>query len=108
MAQQVFVPNAQKTASISITVSPAGVACLGELWIATVAAPTVEIASSGQKAFTSTGAPQNVSFPITMPASGGPFVIKFDIFVGSVDAFGFIGNDTIALISGSIGPITWS
>ena len=108
MAQQVFVPNASKTATVAITVSPSGVACQGELWIAAQSAPNTKIATSGLKAFTSTGSAQNVTFPITMPASGGPFVINFDVYVGGVDAFGFVGNDTIALISATIGPITWS
>ncbi|GAI66946.1 unnamed protein product, partial [marine sediment metagenome] len=82
MLDPVFAPGVSRTAVAPITVSPSGLACQAELFLGPNDA--TKVATSGLKAFTSTGASQSVSLPVTMPTAGGvAYHVYLDIFVNS-------------------------
>lgn len=62
-----FAPGVSKTAKALITVKPAGLNCETELYLVSNG---TKAATSGVKSFISTGAMQDISFSITMPALG--------------------------------------
>ena len=62
-----FAPGDLKTAVAPITVRPAGLDCETELYLVSNGA---KAATAGVKSFISTGAKQDIAFPITMPAPG--------------------------------------
>jgi len=68
-----FIPNSIHTARASITVKPAGLACSAELYLG------AKIATSGMRAFASTGSRQDITLPITMPGIEGSYPVYLDI-----------------------------
>jgi len=62
-----FDPGQVKTAVAPITVKPAGLNCETELYLVS---DSTKVATAGIKSFISTGAKQDISFPLTMPAPG--------------------------------------
>ncbi len=62
-----FAPGELKTAVAPITVKPAGLNCETELYLVS---NSTKVATAGIKSFVSTGARQDISFPLTMPAPG--------------------------------------
>ncbi len=70
-----FAPGQTKTARAPITVKPAGLSCQAELYLG------AKMATSGLKPFTSTGAEQSITFPLTMPSAAGTYPVYLDIFV---------------------------
>ena len=73
-----FSPGQAKTARAPITVKPAGLACSSELYLVSNGA---KVATSGIKAFTSTGTKQDISFLLTMPSTEGTYPVYLDIFI---------------------------
>lgn len=65
MADPILREAAGYTATATFPVSPAGLACDAELWLSKDGVS--KDATSGLRAFASTGAPQAVSLPVTMP-----------------------------------------
>ncbi|MBA7639596.1 hypothetical protein ES703_47255 [subsurface metagenome] len=72
-----FAPGEVKTARAPITVKPSGLSCSAELYLVSNGA---KVTTSGIKPFTSTGARQDISFPITMPTEGR-YPVWLDVFV---------------------------
>lgn len=72
-----FSPGEVKTARAPITVRPAGLSCTAELYLVSNGA---KITTSGIKTFTSSGARQNISFPLTMPGATGTYSVYLDVF----------------------------
>ena len=90
-----FAPSAQKTAVAPITVAPAGLNCEVELFLGPNDATPV--ASSGIRTFLSTGSPQQVSFPITMPASPGTYHVYVDVYAGGQLILAYIGSEDVII-----------
>jgi hypothetical protein len=107
VANLIFIPGSTHTASVSITVVPTGLTMQLEVWLASSPTSTTKIVTSGLRSFTSTGAAQTVTAPVTMPVAGGPYTVNIDVFYGGVEVAGFQGTDTISTLGVSIGPITW-
>jgi hypothetical protein len=106
MEDPIFPPSASKTATCPITVSPAGMACAAELFIGPH--PTTKTATSGRINFTSTGSPQNVNLPISMPVQGGSsYHVYIDVYAGDLLFLSYIATEDVLIPGGSIGPITW-
>jgi hypothetical protein len=106
MADQVFTPNVQKTATVPVTVVPAGLACTIEVFLGVT--DTNPVATSGKLAFTSTGAVQNLACPIRMPATGGTYNTYVNVMYGTAMIVGFVGTDHVIIATGVIGPPVWT
>lgn len=107
MEDPVFLPGVTKTAKAPITISPGGLSCQAELFLAT--SPTAaKAATSGLKIFTSTGAQLIVSLPVTMPlAAGVIYHVYLDVYVEGYLLLAYVATEDVIIPSGSIGPITW-
>ena len=90
-----FAPSVQKTAVAPITVAPAGLNCEAELFLGPNDATPV--ASSGIRTFLSTGSPQQVSFPVTMPASPGTYHVYIDVYAAGMFLIGYMGVEDVAI-----------
>ena len=82
MADPVFAPGQEKTATVTFEVRPAGLSCTVELWLSRDGVS--KDATSGIKAFTSTGAGQSVSLPVVMPVGGYAYQVLLDVFTDSM------------------------
>ncbi len=107
MLDPILAPGSSKTANAPITAKPAGMACEGELFLGPD--PNTKSATSGRKAFTSTGVAQTVSFPVTMPANGGSsYHVYIDVYAGGIRFLSYVATEDVVIPGGSIGPITWT
>lgn len=103
---QYFTPGASKTPKAPITVTPSGMSCSAELWLSTDA--STKAATSGKISFTSTGAAQNVSLPVTMPTAGGTYKVYLDVYYGTTLIGRFVATEDVIIITVDVGTITWS
>ena len=107
MDDPILAPGTAKTATVPITVKPAGMACEVELFLGPN--ETTKVVTSGRKPFTSTGASQNVACPVTMPTNGGSaYHVYIDVYTGGYKFIAGIATEDVVIPGGSIGPITWS
>jgi len=90
-----FPVGSQKTATFPVTVIPSGLLCQVELWLGPNA--NTKSATSGLVAFTSTGAAQNLSLPITMPTAG-TYNVYINIYVGSTLIKEYIGTTPVVVV----------
>ena len=107
MADPVFVAGSTHTATASLIVSPAGLACTAELWLTKDGGAT-KAASSGQVPFTSAGVTQSIVLPVTMPPGVGfSYAVLLDIESGGeiLGAYQATENVVIPFISTPV--ITW-
>lgn len=106
MVDPVMAPGDPRTAVAPITVSPSGLACSAELFLGPDEA--TKVATSGSVAFTSTGAPQSVSFPVTMPSPGGfAYHVFLDVYANGYLIVSYIATEDVIIPAGAVGPITW-
>ncbi|MBA7699242.1 hypothetical protein ES703_107933 [subsurface metagenome] len=89
-----FSPSESRTAKAPIAVSPAGLSCSAELYLVS---DSTKVATSGVKTFTSTGAKQNISFPITMPGAEGTYPVWLDVFVEGTLIGAYIGTEDVVI-----------
>jgi len=81
---------------VPTTVKPAGLACVGELYLVSGAA---KVATSGEIPFISTGAQQAVSYPITMPATDGTYPVWIDVYTGGVLIGAFVALEDVTIVA---------
>lgn len=106
MEDPVFAPGVTKTAIAPITVAPSGLSCQVELFLGPN--DTTKVATSGLKAFTSTGAQQNITLPVTMPTAGGvAYHVYLDVYVAGILVLAYVATEDVIIPSASVGPITW-
>lgn len=106
MEDPVMTPGSAQTAVAPITVSPSGLSCEAELFLGPN--ETTKVATSGRRAFTSTGASQSVSLPVTMPTAGGlAYHVYLDVFVSGYRLLAYKATEDVIIPEGSVGPITW-
>lgn len=101
MADPVLREAVQYTATATFPVSPAGLACEAELWLSKDG--VTKDATSGLRSFTSTGAPQAVSLPVTMPAGGYEYQVFLDVFANGMFIAAYKATENV--IVPSVGPI---
>ena len=89
-----FAPGAQKTAKAPVTVMPSGLSCQTELYLVS---GSTKVATSGLISFTSTGAAQNITFPITMPSTTGTYKVYLDVFVSGMLIAGFVATEDVVI-----------
>lgn len=106
MEDPIFTPGITKTAKVPVDVDPSGLACEIEVFLGPNA--STKSASSGRKAFTSTGTQQTINAPVTMPsATGVAYHVYIDLYVLGMYLAGYQGTEDVIIPSGSVGPITW-
>jgi len=106
MAQYIFPPKANKTARVPVTIDVTGVPCEIEVWLG--ASETSQAVTSGKIPFTSTGAVQNITAPVTMPEAGGIYKAFVDLYLNDSLVGRYVDVNEIAIASGTVGPIEWS
>lgn len=106
MLDPVMAPGVTRTAVAPITVMPSGMSCQAELFLGPNDA--TKVATSGLKAFTSTGAAQSVRLPVTMPTAGGvAYHVYLDVYVNSYRILAYQATEDVVIPSGEVGPIIW-
>lgn len=106
MLDPIMVPGSPASAAAPITVSPAGMSCSAELFLGPD--ENTKVATSGIRNFVSTGAPQSVSFPVTMPSPGGfAYHVYLDVYANGYLIVAYIATEDVIIPSGEVGPITW-
>lgn len=106
MLDPVMTPGVSRTAVAPITVSPSGLSCQAELFLGPN--DTTKVATSGLKAFTSTGAAQSVRLPVTMPTAGGvAYHVYLDVFVNGYRLLAYKATEDVIIPSGKVDEIVW-
>lgn len=106
MDDPVFGPGITKTAKVPVDVDPSGLSCQLEVFLGPNA--TTKVATSGLKAFTSTGLQQTINAAITMPAAAGvSYHVYIDLYVAGYYLAGYQATEDVVIPSGLIGPIIW-
>ena len=100
-----FAPSVQKMAVAPIIVAPAGLNCEAELFLGPNDATPV--ASSGIRTFLSTGSPQQVSFPVTMPASPGTYHVYVDVHAGGYLILAYQGTEDVVIAAPAPAPFSF-
>lgn len=106
MLDPIFTPGSAHTAVAPITVIPSGLACSAELYLGP--SPGTKSATSGFKSFTSIGAAQSVSFPVTMPTTGGAYHVYLDVYAGGYLLASYVATEDVVIVTATVGPITWT
>ena len=105
MEDPAFTKSSSHSATASITVAPAGLACTMELFLGPN--QTTKTVTSGPIAFTSTGAPQNVVLPVVMPAVGGvTYHVYLDVIVAGA-LTGYQASEDVIIPNVGNPVITW-
>lgn len=100
-----FSPSVVKTATVPVVAKPSGMSCEAELFLGPD--ELTKVATSGRKAFTSTGGAQNVSLPVTMPVARGSYKVYIDVFTGTIRFLAYKATEDVTigfpeLLSGNI------
>lgn len=77
-----FSPSSAHTAIAPVVVKPSGLNCEAELFLGPN--ETTKVATSGLVAFTSTGASQDISLPVTMPSADGTYHVFIDVYAEGI------------------------
>ncbi|MDD5510516.1 MAG: hypothetical protein PHI12_06895 [Dehalococcoidales bacterium] len=102
-----ILPGTVKNPGAAFPVSPAGMACTGELYLSKDGGVT-KAATSGAIEFTSTGVNQTVTFPITVPAPGGYAYQAYLVIMSEGQVLGqYIGTDKVNVPSVGTPTISW-
>ena len=101
MADPILREAAGYTATASFPVAPAGLACDAEIWLSRDGVS--KDATSGPRGFTSTGEPQAVSLPVTMPVGGYEYRVYLDVFANGMLIAAYEATENV--IVPSVGPI---
>jgi hypothetical protein len=108
MEDPVLGAGTAKTATASIPVTPAGIACTAELYLSLDNGVTKAVTSS-QIAFTSTGVAQPILLPVTMPSPlvGQSYTVHLIILSGGMTLGAFKATDNVIIPVVGIPVITW-
>jgi len=106
MEDPTFLPGSLHTAYARMTVSPTGISCTIELYLSLDGGITKK-ATTTPIVFTSTGAIQDVTLPLTMPAVYGNYGVFVDFYVAGT-LYGLY-QATANVVIPSVTPpvITW-
>lgn len=105
MPDPIMLPGTTQTAVAPITVSPSGLSCSAELFLGPNDA--TKVATSGKKSFTSTGAPQSVRLPVTMPTAGAAYHVYLDVFANGYRILAYQATEDVIIPSGKVDEIVW-
>ncbi len=102
----IFGPGSPKTAKVPVTVIPAGLPCQAEIFLGPN--DSTKVVTSGPVNFTSTGAAQQVSLPVTMPTVAGSYHVYINITSGGYLIAAYVATDDVVIPSAVVGPPVWS
>ena len=108
MPSVVFPPGSAKTATVVLNISPAGIPCSAELFLSADGGTTKTVSGGVQNFVTGS---TTLVWHLTMPTVGANMKAYVDIYYpqGTTSILlGFMDVNDVVVISGSIGPITWS
>jgi|GEM_PF-3023908 len=90
-----FAPGQTKTAKAPIAVKPSGLNCSAEIFLGPD--PATKETTSGLIPFTSTGASQEVSLPISMPVAEGPYHCYIDVYAEGMLVAAYKATEDISI-----------
>ncbi|GAJ06918.1 unnamed protein product [marine sediment metagenome] len=106
MMDPLFAEGESRTAIATFPVRPAGLACTAELWLTRDG--TTRDATSGERAFTSTGLDQSISCPIpAMPAGGYEYLVRLSIKAEGTPIMEFAADESVLIPWVGIPTIEW-
>lgn len=108
MATIVVIPGSARVATVPIKVVPAGVSCSTGVILTSDAVGNNSVYQSSLKAFTSTGAWQNVTVSITVPAVGGLFYVWVPVTMSGISVGAFGQADSLMAQGVEVGTVTWT
>jgi hypothetical protein len=108
MATIVVIPGSSINGTVPIKVLPAGVSSSAGIELTTDSAGATIAYQSAQKAFTSTGAFQNVVVPVVVPAAGGLFYVWVNVMLSGILVGVFAQGNTLTAQGVEVGQVTWS
>lgn len=91
-----FIPGELKTAQVGITVNPAGLSCMAEMYLVQDSIPKTEVVSVP---FTSTGAGKTISIPLVMPEVEGEYQVWLDILAEGTPFAFYRGVEGVTLLA---------
>ena len=101
-----FAPGEAKTAVAPITVKPSGLSCEAEIFLGPD--EMTKVVTSGRVAFTSTGVEQDVSLPVTMPATEGTFHVYADVYAEGILLAAYQALEDVVIAPVEVPPFTFS
>ncbi len=108
MAAIIVVPGSARIATVPIKVLPAGLTCSAGIILTSDAAGNNVVYSAPAKAFTSTGAFQNVTVNVTVPAIGGLFYVWVPVTLSGISVGAWGQVDTLMAQGVEVGLVTWA
>ena len=102
----IFGAGIRKSATLPLTVAPAGMNCSFELWLSPDG--STKIVTSGMRAFVSTGIVQAFSVTIDLPARAGDYKVLVDVLIEGQMFGGFMDPTHVLIPDVNIGPIVWA
>lgn len=90
-----FLPSVPKTATMSVPITPAGLSCTGEIYLTPDG--VAKVATSGPRAFVSTGLVQDIQLPITMPSAAGVYLARIEILASGVQVGAYQAVDSVII-----------
>lgn len=105
MKDPVLAPGVTYTAIAQITIQPAGLDCEAELFLGVN--DTNIAATSGRVLFVSSGTPQSISFPVTMPTTYEVYNVYLDVYIEGFKLLAFQATEDVVIPGGYVGPIVW-
>lgn len=106
MLDPIFAEGEARTAIATLPVKPEGLPCTAELWLTKDG--TTRDATSGERAFTSTGVDQSISCPVpAMPAGGYAYLVRLTIKANGIPIIEFLADESVLIPWVGTPTITW-
>jgi len=106
MRDPIMAKGSEHGAVAPITVKPSGLSCEAELYL-TADEGVTKGATSGPVTFTSIGAAQSISFPITMPSVWGDYEVYIDVYADGMLIGAYIATEHVTIPDVAIGEPVW-
>ena len=100
-----FNPGQSKTAIVPATVQPSGLSCQLEVFLGPN--DSSKVATSGLKAFTSSGAQQSVPAAIVMPSAAGTYHVYIDLYAAGYYLAGYQATEDVVIAAPAL-PFTYT
>ncbi|MBA7666558.1 hypothetical protein ES703_74639 [subsurface metagenome] len=99
-----FNPGEERVAIATFPTKPAGLECTAELWLGS---DLTKVATSGEIPFTSTGASQSISLPITLPGVEGVYPVHLSVFSNGLRIAEFRGDEDVVIAPVGVAEFTY-
>lgn len=92
-----FSPSSAHTAIAPVVVKPSGLSCEAEVFLGPDEA--TKVVTSGLVVFTSTGASQDISLPVTMPSAEGTYHVFIDVYAEGILIAAYTAIEDVVIVS---------